>query len=336
LGQLLELRQGLSRACSISYDIDAIVRSHGSKNMSDRFEELRTFVAVVKGKGFNAAATKLGIVRSAVSKRVSDLEDRLGIRLINRTTRGISLTEAGAVLFDRGLTLLADLQDAEDLATMGSNAPVGRIRMSAPVSLTVHCLAPVIGEFLEQHPRIHLEIEEDDRLVDIIDEGFDMAVRITSLKNSTLIQRRLATVRHVCCASPAYLRKHGRPKTPADVRHHRGIVYGNVEPRQYWMFRDGQSVETQSSLMFNNGDAIREAAIAGGGLVILPTFIAHRAIERGELEIVLKSFMREPMAMFAVYPSSRNPPAKLRVFIDFLVRRFGNEPFWERENSSKK
>ena len=298
--------------------------------MADRFEEIRTFVTVVEANGFKIAADRLGIVKSAVSRRIRDLEERLGTRLFNRNTRGISLTEAGRDLYARGLKVLTDLNDAEEQISVGAKAAVGKLRVSAPVSFTVHCVAPVIHEFMSKHPRISLRIEESDRLVDIVDEGYDMAIRISRLKDSSLIQRRLTTIRHACCASPAYLEEHGRPKVPADVIGHRGVVYGHVEPSRYWMFRGGKSFEAASTLAMNNGDAIREAAIAGCGLVVLPTFITHAAVERGQLEIVLRDYARDPIALYAVYPSNVNPPAKVRLFVEFLVARFGKEPFWDR------
>lgn len=299
--------------------------------MPDRFEDIRTFVAVVQGQGFNVAADRLGLVKSAVSRRIRDLEDRLGTRLIDRTTRKINLTESGGEFYDRCLGLLADLEEAENLASTGSQEATGRLRIAAPVSLTVHCLAPVLCEFMALHEKLHIDVETSDRMVDIVSEGFDLAVRVSRLKDSSLIARRITTIRHVCCASPGYLDAHGRPATPADLRDHMGVTYSNVDPRHYWMFRDNVSVEARGRLAVSNGDAVREAAIAGAGIVMLPTFIAHQAIVRGELEAILKPFMRQPIGMYVVHPSSRNVSAKVRLFIDFLVSRFGEEPFWDRE-----
>lgn len=299
--------------------------------MPDRFEDIRTFVAVVQGQGFNAAADRLGLVKSAVSRRIRDLEDRLGTRLIDRTTRKINLTESGGEFYERGLRLLADLEEAENLASTGSQEATGRLRIAAPVSLTVHCLAPVLCEFMDLHPKLHIDVETNDRMVDIVSEGFDLAVRVSRLKDSSLIARRITTIRHVCCASPRYLDQHGRPQTPGDLREHAGVAYSNVDPRHYWMFKDNESVEARGRLAISNGDAVREAAIAGAGIVMLPTFIAHRAIARGELEVILKPFLRSPIGMYVVHPSSRNVSAKVRLFIDFLVSRFGEAPFWDRD-----
>lgn len=299
--------------------------------MPDKFEDIRTFVAVVQGQGFNAAADRLGLVKSAVSRRIRDLEDRLGTRLIDRTTRKINLTESGGEFYERGLRLLADLEEAENLASTGSQEATGRLRIAAPVSLTMHCLAPVLCEFMALHPKLQIDVETNDRMVDIVSEGFDLAVRVSRLKDSSLIARRITTIRHVCCASPRYLDQHGRPETPSDLRDHAGVAYSNVDPRHYWMFKDNESVEARGRLAISNGDAVREAAIAGAGIVMLPTFIAHQAIARGELEMILTPFLRSPIGMYVVHPSSRNVSAKVRLFIDFLVSRFGEAPFWDTE-----
>lgn len=304
--------------------------------MPDRFEDIRTFVSVVQHRSFNTAADQIGLVKSAVSRRIRDLEDRLGTRLINRTTRRLSPTEAGAVFYERCIKLMADLQEAEDAASTGSVEGIGRLRIAAPVSFTTHCLAPLIGEFLAKHPRLELELEVNDRVVDIVNEGYDLALRIGQLKDSSLIARRVAPIRHVVCASPAYLKTHGRPKRPADLRSHRGINYSCIGPEQNWLFRNGESADVPAPLLINNGDAIREAAIAGYGIAILPTFIVYKAIERGALEVVLGEHERPPIALYAVYPSNRNMSAKVRLFVDFVVERFRREPFWDRNIPSGK
>ena len=284
---------------------------------------------VVRSAGFGAASRELHIAKSAVSRRVRELEDRLGARLVERSTLGIKLTDAGALFYERTVRLLEDLEAAESLVSSRKGQAVGVLRLSAPVSLAVHCMAPVLPEFVAQHPELRVEVQANDELVDVVGEGFDLALRISRLRDSALIQRKLAPIRHVCCASPAYLDAYGRPSKPADVARHRGIAYSNVEARRYWTFRGGESVEPRSRLILDNGDAIREAAIAGGGLVMLPTFIVHRAIERGELEVVLRDWMREPIWLYAVHASNRNMPFKVRAFVDFAIHRFTGDPFWE-------
>lgn len=299
--------------------------------MGDRFEEMRTFVAVAEAGGFAAAARRLGLVKSAVSRRVRELESRLGTKLMHRDTRRLHLTDAGQELRESAARLLGDLDEVESAVGAGDGELRGRLRVAAPVSFTTHCLARVLSRFVAAHPRLSLDVDTDDRLVDIIGDGFDLAIRITRLRDSALIARRIATIRHVCCASPALLARHGRPKRIEDLAALPGIRYCNVEENRYWSFAGGRAPTMRSQLSLANGDAIREAAVTGLGVAVLPTFIVHEAIRRGELEIILRDQMRPPIAMYAVFPSARTMPPRLRAFLDFLVASFGNEPFWDRE-----
>ncbi len=298
--------------------------------MADRFEDLRVLVAVVSGGGFAAAAERLGVAKSAVSRRIRDLEDRLGVRLFNRTTRRIQLTEIGRELHDRAVELLAGLDEAEEAASNASGELKGRIRIAAPVSFTTHCLAPAIGQFLQRHPAVTLSIDTDDRMVDLVRDGFDLAIRIADLPDSSLVARRLVTIRHACVASPALLERFGTPQEPEDLSHFPGVVYSNREETSYWRFADNVVPTVTSRLDFANGEAVREAAIAGLGVAMLPTFIVHDAVRRGALSIVLARHMRPPIALHALHPSMRNQTARARAFIDYLVDAFG-EPFWDRE-----
>ncbi|MBL6081646.1 LysR family transcriptional regulator [Belnapia sp. T18] len=298
--------------------------------MADRFEDLRALAAVVSGGGFAAGAERLGVAKSAVSRRIRELEDRLGARLFDRTTRRIQLTETGREFHDRAVELLAGLDEAEEAASSASGQLRGRIRVAAPVSFTTHCLAPVVGRFLERHPAVTLSIDTDDRIVDLVRDGFDLAIRIARLPDSSLVARRLATIRHACVASPALLERLGTPQRPEDLSRFPGVAYSNVEEASYWRFADNVVPSVTSQIDFANGDAVREAAIAGLGVAVLPTFIAHDAVRRGALSIVLAKHMRPPIAMHALHPSMRNQTARVRAFIDFLVDAFG-EPFWDRE-----
>jgi DNA-binding transcriptional LysR family regulator len=298
--------------------------------MTDRFEDIRTFIAVVQAKGFAGAGERLGVAKSAVSRRVSDLEDRLGTRLLHRTTREVSLTESGADFYDRGLKLLAELEEAEDLASKGRNNPIGKLRVTAPVSFGISCMAPILEEMSTRYPRLSVQMEFLDRHTDLVREGFDVAVRISRMKDSSLIARKLAPIRHAVCGSPDYFRKHGKPKTPADLKHHKALLYSYIDPRQGWQFDGGDPVLVPSDFSCNNGDVLREMAAAGCGLAFLPTFVIHRAVEEGRLEACLTDHSRETMGLYAVYPSTRNLSAKVRVFIDLMVERLGDEPFWDR------
>ena len=304
--------------------------------MLDRFEDLRTFVAVVENQSFARAANRLGIVKSAVSRRVRDLEERLGVRLINRTTRQVGLTAAGALLYERCLELLSALEQAEEAVSAAAASLTGAIRVSAPMSFGIHCVAPAVADFLDRNAAVSIELFLDDRIVDIVGEGFDLALRIANLPDSTLIARRIGPVSHALCASPAYLARHGTPASPDDLRHHRGIAYSNVKPTAYWRLRDPVSgrdidVQVQCPLQCNNGDAIREAAIAGFGIAALPTFIVHDAVKRGELHVLLADHRRMPVPLHAVLPPGRHIPRRVRALVDFLVQRFGPLPDWDKD-----
>lgn len=299
--------------------------------MSDRFEDLRALVTVVSAGGFAAGAERLGVAKSAVSRRVRELEDRLGARLFDRTTRRVQLTETGREFHDRAVDLLAQLDEAEEAASSASGELRGRIRVAAPVSFTTHCLAPAVDRFLELHPAVTLSIDTDDRMVDLIRDGFDLAIRIARLPDSSLVARRLTTIRHVCVASPALLERFGTPEEPADLSRYPGVTYSNIEEAAYWRFADNVVPRVTSRLGFANGDAVREAAIAGLGVAVLPTFIAYDAVKRGALSILLAKHMRPPIGMYALHPSMRNQSARARAFIDFLVDTFGVEPYWDQE-----
>lgn len=211
--------------------------------MSDRFEDIRTFVAAVQANSFASAAEQLRLAKSAVSRRVRDLEARLGTQLLNRTTRHLSLTDTGAEFYARCVRLLADLQEAEDIASQGDAIPVGNLRVSGPMSFGIHCLAPMLKEFLVSHRRVTVDLKLNDRHVDLVNDGFDLAVRISRLQDPSLVARHIAPIRHAICASPSYLRQHGIPKTLEDLIEHQGVAYSNVDDRLYWQFRDPASGE---------------------------------------------------------------------------------------------
>lgn len=298
--------------------------------MLDRFEDLRTFVTVAQVGGFAAAADRLGIVKSAVSRRIRELEERLEVRLVHRTTRQISLTDAGRAYFERAAEILASLEALDDAARSDSHKPAGKLRISAPVSFSTHCLAQAIVRFQRRHPAIRIEVETSDRFVDIVQDGFDLAVRIAQLKDSALIARRIVTIRHAACASPSYLDERGRPETPADLSGHDGIIYSLRDEGAYWTFADDLVAKPNTMLRFDNADAIREAAIAGAGIAHLPTFVIADAVARGELEVILAGHQRKPIAMHTVFPATQHVPTRVRAFIDFLIEEFGDNPAWDR------
>ncbi|MCM2506076.1 LysR family transcriptional regulator [Aureimonas altamirensis] len=298
--------------------------------MADRFEDLRALVAVVSAGGFAAGAERLGIAKSAVSRRIRELEDRLGARLFDRTTRRVTLTDVGREFHQRAVELLAGLTEAEETASNASGEFRGRIRIAAGVSLTTYCLAPAVKVFMERHPAVTLSIDTDDRVVDLVSDGYDLAIRIGELADSSLISRRLVTIRHACVASPALLERLGTPEDPRDLSRFPGVFYSLRHKSSYWRFADDFVASVTSRLEFANGDAVREAAIAGLGVAMLPTFIVHDAVRCGALSIVLADHMRPPIAMYALHPSMRNQSARSRAFIDFLVETFEGGPFWDQ------
>lgn len=299
--------------------------------MQDRYEDLRTFVAVVEAKSFSGAAIRLGVVKSAISRRIGELEDRLGTQLLVRSTRSLSVTEAGALLYERALRLLDDLHDAEAEVSSGNAALRGKLRVAAPMSFGVLCLAPLAAQFASLHPELAIELDLNDRIVNIVNEGYDLAIRITRLKDSNLVARSIAAVEHTVCASPAYLAAHGVPRTPRDLAGHRGLAYSNLEESVYWSFVDPDSaepfsVDVRSPFRANNGAALREAAIQGHGVAYLPHFIVSQAIARGELRPLLEGWRKPPVEVYAVYPTRRNLSLRVRVFIEFLMARYAENP----------
>lgn len=298
-----------------------------------RFNELETFVRVVELGSFSAAADRLKLAKSVVSRRITDLEERLGARLLNRTTRRLSLTDGGQQLYERAVRLLLEIDEAEQALAAGNGALRGRLRVAAPLSFGVRHLAPLVEEFLAAHPGLELDLDFNDRLVNLVEEGFDLALRIGDLADSTLVARRLAPIRLVTLASPDYLRRHGEPRRPEDLAGHQGLAYSNVPGGQAWRFLDPagrpRAVVVPARLRANNGDVLLQAAIRGLGVVVSPTFIAHEAIAAGHLVPILRAFEAPATAAWAVFPSHRHVPARVRAFIDALAARFGDEPYWD-------
>lgn len=299
-----------------------------------RFEELETFVAVVESGSFAAAAERLRLAKSAVSRRVADLESRLGAQLFIRTTRRRSLTDAGRQLYERSVRLLADLEEAEHSVTSGQGELRGNIHLAAPLSFGLLHLSAALADFLRQHPDVNLDLNLDDRQVNIVEEGFDLALRIGRLEDSSLVARRLAPIRMVACASPAYLREHGEPKRPEELLQHAGLFYGYVSDQQNWPYPSaGRALGARvpMRLRSNNGDVLLQAAIHGFGIAVLPTFLAYRALADGRLTAILRDHPLPELALHAVYPSRRHLPSRVRSLVEFLAGRIGDAPYWDRE-----
>lgn len=298
----------------------------------DRLDDMLAFIKVVDARSFTAAADRLNLSKSVVSRRVADLENRLGARLLNRTTRRLSLTEVGQAFYDRCQRILADLEEAELAASDLQASPRGRLKLAAPLSFGIQHLAPAITAFMAQHPAIEVDVELNDRYVDLVDEGFDMAVRIGRLRDSSLIARRLAPSRRVLVASPAYLDREGTPEVPEDLGSHRCLLYTNTPAAEQWQFRVGgevKSVRVSGVLRANNGDLLMAAAMAGQGIAVLPTFMCGQAVETGALRCLLFDCYVSESAVHAVYPQNRHLSSKVRALVAFLAARFGPEPYWD-------
>jgi DNA-binding transcriptional LysR family regulator len=295
-------------------------------------DDLRSFVEVVQSGGFNRAAKRLGISKSIVSRRMARLEAELGSRLLSRTTRGISPTEAGLELKARSERILAELEEAREAVAQQSGGVVGRLRLSAPLSFGVRHVAPVLAEMAQRHPRLEMDVSYSDRLVDLIGERFDAAIRIGALKDSSLVARRIAPVRPVLVASPDYLARRGRPSTPGDLAGHDCLIYTGRTVAE-WQFRAGKrsaSIRPQGRLCSDSGEAVLQWAIAGLGIAEGPSFLASDAIESGALEPLLLDYARPEYGIYVVRPPGAHVPGKVRVLIDTLVERFGGEPLWDR------
>ena len=298
-----------------------------------RLDEMEIFAEVVEAEGFSAAARRLGLSKSAVSKQVGRLEDRLGVRLLNRTTRRLSLTEAGTSFYEACRRVLDAAETAERAVANLSADPRGLLKLNAPMSFGFLHLAQAIPAFHARYPQITVEAAMNDRFVDLIEEGYDLALRIGDLADSSLIARRLAPCRSVLCASPDYLDRHGRPERPEDLSGHACLIYANNQNPQEWLLRTPGGglvrAKVQGPLLANNGDVLCGAALGGMGISRLPTFIVGQHLREGRLETVLPGFPLPEQGIHAVYPHSRNLSVKVRVFVDFLAERFGPEPYWD-------
>ena len=299
----------------------------------DRIEAMRAFVTVVNEGTFTRAAERLDTSPQLVSKYVSQLENHLNVRLLNRTTRRIHLTEAGNQYYQRAQQVLSDIDDMENQLGDLQTEAQGLLRISAPVSFAIRHMAPLLSDFQKAHPAVGIDLQLNDRKVDIVEEGFDIALRIGRLKSSSLIAKRLAPVRLVLCASPAYLEQYGTPRKPEDLSGHRYLRYSymnldSAHGLQKWL--QGNNRETAGGMISNNGDVLVEAAIAGTGIALQPTFIAGAAIRAGKLKVVLPESEPEPMALYAVYAHRQLLASKVRSFIDLIDGYFGEPPYWDR------
>ena len=289
----------------------------------DRFQEMRVFAAVVDAGSFVGAADELDMSKAAVSRIVSELEARLGVRLLHRTTRRLSLTTEGEVFVDRCRELLVAVGEAEAEVSERSGQAVGVLKISAPVSFGVLRLAPLWGGFLAAHPQIQLDITLSDRVVDLVDEGFDLAVRIARLESSSLVSRRLSATRMVLCASPEYLRKHGTPRDPSALAGHTVLAYSLLAAGDTWEFQgpDGPvAVKVRPRMHTNSGDTCRAVALDHKGIVLQPSFLVGEDLQAGRLVELLPDYRSHELGVYAVYPTRKHVLPKVRLLIDYLAQ----------------
>lgn len=296
-----------------------------------KLTRMKAFTLVVETGSFSAASERMGISRAAASKYVSQLEAQLGVRLLNRTTRHVSTTESGRIYFERCKEMLHLMDEADDMVTGLSAVPKGTLRISTPSVFAHRHLVPLIREFTGQYPEVKTEIMVSDRLIDLVDEGYDLAIRIAYQHSSDLIGRRLAGCNHVLVASPAYLENAPPLEGHDDLQHHACMLYSFTENNTWPLEKAGKdySVKVSSVFTSNNPEVLLEAAIAGMGVSIMPTFIASEAIRHGKLQTVLDDYQSLKLDIFVVYASRHYLPAKIRVFIDFLKARIKDPPYWD-------
>lgn len=297
--------------------------------------EMTIFAKVVEANSFSGAARSLKLTKSAVSKQVSRLEQALGVRLLNRTTRTLSLTEAGSAVYEHCARIVSEAEAAQLAASQLAVAPRGVLRLSAPVTFGKMHVAPAVPEFLRRYPDVAVQISLLDRVVDLAEEGFDLAIRLTQKPGENLVARKLATIRHVICGSPNYFARAGLPKTPEDLASHNCVSYGSEGFGERWQFEGPQgriSVKVKGNFQINSSEAIRQALLDGIGIALVPTLTVGADLQSGALKMAMRPY--RPVGPFssdayAVYLPNRQLSPKVRAFIDFLVERFGKVPYWD-------
>ena len=298
----------------------------------DKFESMRAFTQVVASGGFAAAAREMGLSRSAVNKLVINLENELGVQLLHRSTRHVAPTETGIAFYERCLTILSDLEEAERAITQLHGEPKGILRVNAPMSFGTMHLAPAIADFLVQHPDLQVQLTLNDRLIDPIEEGFDVTVRIAAPPDAaSLIVHPLVPVKRYLCAAPRYLEIHGVPTHPTDLKHHSCLHYGHIANHNHWKLTgvDGEhTISIHGVLCSNNGEVLRDAAIRGLGIALLPSFIIDLSIQQGVLQIVLPNYQPSELSIYLLYPINRHLSTKIRLLVEFLQHRFTQHQPW--------
>lgn len=294
----------------------------------DKFESIRAFTQVVTSGGFAAAARDMGLSRSTVNKLVIALENELGVQLLHRSTRVVTPTETGLAFHERCVEILASLEEAERLITQLHEEPRGRLKVNAPMTFGTMHLASALSDFVVQYPELQVQLTLNDRFIDPLEEGFDVTVRIAEPQEiASLIVHPLALASRVLCAAPKYLETNGTPTHPDELRHHSCLHYGQLAIEDQWTLTgsDGeQKISVNGVLCSNNGEVLRDAAVRGLGITLLPTFIVERELQQGTLQIVLPNYQPPELSIFVIYPVNRHLSTKVRLLVDFLQERFGH------------
>ncbi|GAB4200786.1 MAG: LysR family transcriptional regulator [Wenzhouxiangellaceae bacterium] len=300
----------------------------------DRITSLKILNQVVEAGSFVAAAERLKLSTAAVSRHVAALEKHLGSRLLHRTTRSLSLTEAGRLYLERVNPLVDEWNAAEQAVRDKTLSPSGRLRINAPVSFGMRHLGAALSAFRQQAPDLELDVDLSDRVSDLAEDGYDLALRIGRLPPSALVSRPLTPIRLLLCAAPEYLRQAPPLRQPGDLQHHRCLIYSYLSQRYEWQFEDRsgrrESVRVKGAVTANNGDLLNAMAIQGDGIVLQPSFIAHQAIVSGELRPLLNEWQAPPLHLYAVYLHRRHLSAKVRALIDFLATYWTQPPPWDQ------
>lgn len=298
-----------------------------------QLEDMAMFARIVDAGGIGKAAEQLDIAKSAVSRRLSDLEKRLGTQLLHRTTRSYSLTDAGLIYYQRTQNILDDVSELNEM-TAGSKAHVeGILKISAPLSFGLMHLSPLIDDYAREYGELGFQIDFSDRQVDLVEEGYELAIRIGTLNDSSYQARRITRIKHVLCASPVYLEKVGLPASPEDLDKHPFLQYG-LSNNENIKINDQSgnqfTVAIRSKMIANNGDFLKQMALQGHGVTYLPTFLTYNELTNGSLVALLDGYQLPEMNAYAIYPRNRYLPERCRRFIDFLVQKFGDQPCWDK------
>jgi DNA-binding transcriptional LysR family regulator len=300
----------------------------------DRFENMKVFTRVVEIGSISGAAERLEVAKSVVSRRLKELEAHLGVQLFHRTTRSMNLTETGSAFYQQCIRILEDTLEAETAVSEAHGTLKGSLKVALPSSFGEMHLGSAINDFLKLHPQIKFDLDFNDREVDIIQEGFDLAIRIADLPDSSLVARRLAPIEHVVCASPSYLEEHGVPESPKDLMEHQCLAYSLLHDYKVWKFKDKNeksiNINIVPYLKSSSGYCLRDAAVDGHGISNLPTFVVYKQIEKGQLVPLMRDYSAWKVNAYAIYPQTRHLSKRVRVFIDFLAKRFEGTPYWDQ------